>query len=92
MEKVWGNPEFKFPGGESNNMAQARGLRAVLKVIEMYNGKNIVVGTHGNLMVLIMNYFDNTYGYVFWKSLQMPAIYRLRFEDNRFIDCKKILD
>lgn len=38
-----------------------------------------MIGTHGNLMVLIMNYLDSKYDITFWKGLQMPDIYKLTF-------------
>lgn len=72
ITKVWQEPSFCWEGGESNIAAQKRGVDSTLKVIEKYEGKNIVIGTHGNIMVLIMNYFDNNYGFDFWKELSMP--------------------
>jgi len=29
----------------------------------MYEGKNIVIGTHGTALSTIINYYDSTYGY-----------------------------
>ncbi|WHY79870.1 histidine phosphatase family protein [Neobacillus sp. WH10] len=75
ITKVWEEPAFAWEGGESNIIAQKRGVEATLKVLEKYEGKNIVVGTHGNILVLIMNYFDKKYGFSFWKELNMPDIY-----------------
>ena len=56
----------------------------------MYKGKNIVIGTHGNIMALIMNYYDKKYDYLFWKRLNMPDIYELSFEDKELISINKI--
>lgn len=80
--KVWENSSFSWEGGESNIVAQKRGVNALLKVLTEHEGKNIVIGTHGNIMVLIMNYFNKEYGFEFWKVLQMPDIYKLTFEDK----------
>lgn len=79
ITKVWEVPTFSWEGGESNVIAQKRGVEATLKVLERYEGKNIVIGTHGNIMALIMNYFDSKYDYSFWKELAMPDIYKLTF-------------
>ncbi|MFB6469099.1 histidine phosphatase family protein [Cytobacillus sp. Hz8] len=90
VTKVWNELSFSWKGGESNIIAQKRGVEATLKVLKRYEGKNIVIGTHGNIMVLIMNYFDKRYGFGFWKELDMPDIYKLTFdgttlkEVNRF--------
>lgn len=77
-------------GGESNNIAQKRGVEATLNVLEMYSGSNIVIGTHGNIMVLIMNYFNEKYGFNFWKALEMPDIYKLLFDGTTLKQVKRI--
>ncbi|MED5245683.1 MULTISPECIES: histidine phosphatase family protein [Priestia] len=82
ITKVWKDPLFSLAGGESNIIAQQRGIACICNILEKYQGKNIVVGTHGNIMVLIMNYFDAKYDFEFWKSLQMPDIYKLSFEGD----------
>lgn len=44
-----------------------------MHIIDKYKGKRIAIGTHGNIMAIMMNYFDKKYDYSFWKSLSMPA-------------------
>lgn len=90
IEKVWEDYDYSWKDGESNNVAQERGANATLQVLERNLGKNIVIGTHGNIMVLIMNYFDNKYGYDFWKDLEMPDIYKLSFNKMKLIDVQRI--
>lgn len=90
ISKVWADFDFSLDGGESNNVAQVRGVAATVEVLDTYKGKNIVIGTHGNIMVLIMNYFDTKYDVQFWEQLAMPDIYKLTFFDKQLIDVKRI--
>lgn len=90
ITKVWQDFDFSLDGGESNRMAQKRGVNATIQLLEYNDGKNIVVGTHGNLMVLIMNYFDKKYGFNFWKELEMPDIYKLSFNGKELVDVQRI--
>ncbi|MCK0473179.1 histidine phosphatase family protein [Halalkalibacter sp. APA_J-10(15)] len=90
ITKVWEEPTFSWEGGESNIVAQKRGVKAMLKVLETYEGKNIVVGTHGNIMVLMMNYFDEQYGFHFWEGLDMPDIYKLTFDKKNLREVERI--
>ncbi|WP_175639160.1 histidine phosphatase family protein [Metabacillus schmidteae] len=90
ITKVWEIPTFTWEGGESNVNAQKRGIKATLNALEAFEGKNIAVGTHGNIMVLIMNYFDQKYDFSFWKDLEMPDIYKLTFDKKNLIDVNKI--
>ncbi|MBY0121229.1 histidine phosphatase family protein [Bacillus sp. S/N-304-OC-R1] len=80
ITKVWEDNSFSWQGGESNLYSQERGVKAAFHVLEKYNEKNIVIGTHGNIMVLIMNYFDSRFNFKFWKELDMPDIYKLSFD------------
>jgi|SRR5699024_2289987 len=90
ITKVWEEPSFCWEGGESNIIAQRRGVNATFKVLERYEGKNLVVGTHGNIMVLTMNYFDTTYDFNFWKNLDMPDIYKLTFDGKNLKEVNRI--
>ncbi|MFU1884777.1 histidine phosphatase family protein [Bacillus wiedmannii] len=86
LKKVWEDWTFVYEGGESNDVAQRR-MQSILK---KYKGKNIVIGTHGNIMVLLMNYFDSKYDFQFWKTLHMPDVYKLTFDNNCFISAERI--
>ncbi|WP_291583903.1 histidine phosphatase family protein [Clostridium sp. UBA6640] len=83
--KLWTNPSFSFEGGESNIEAQARGVNSLNNILDNYSGKNIAIGTHGNIMVLIMNYYCKNYDFDFWKELKMPDAYKLIFEDKKLL-------
>ncbi|WP_017414004.1 histidine phosphatase family protein [Clostridium tunisiense] len=88
--RVWQDLTFAFEGGESGLEAQLRGVKAILRILREYSGKNIAVGTHGNIMVLIMNYFNKSYGYDFWTTLEMPDIYKLSFDGEKLMEVQRI--
>lgn len=90
IQKVWEDWTFAYEGGESNDVAQKRAVLCMQNILGKYKGKNIVIGTHGNIMVLLMNYFDSKYDFQFWKTIQMPDVYKLTFDKNRFISAERI--
>ncbi|TYS67448.1 histidine phosphatase family protein [Sutcliffiella horikoshii] len=90
ITKVWEKPNFAWEGGESNMGAQARGVKVTHHLLEKYAGKNVAIGTHGNIMVLIMNYFDKQYDFSFWNSLDMPDIYKLTFDGNLLVEVSRL--
>lgn len=92
IAKVWEDYSFSWEGGESNLVAQNRGIRALEKVWTQYEGKNIAIGTHGNIMALIMNDLDQKFDFTFWKKLDMPDIYKLSFVNQRLIEVTRIWD
>jgi 2,3-bisphosphoglycerate-dependent phosphoglycerate mutase len=77
-----------FPGGESSIVAQKRAIEVIIRFIG--TGKKIGIGTHGDIMTLILNYFDKQYEYTFWESTTMPDTYKVRFEGNEFIDVTRM--
>ncbi|MGG0299910.1 histidine phosphatase family protein [Bacillus albus] len=90
MQKVWGDWNYAYEGGESNDVAQRRVVTCMQSILKKYKGKNIVIGTHGNIMVLLMNYFDSKYDFQFWKTLHMPDVYKLTFDNNCFSFAERI--
>ncbi|MCW1939278.1 histidine phosphatase family protein [Bacillus anthracis] len=90
IENVWEDWSFAYEGGESNDVAQRRAVICMQSILKKYEDKNIVIGTHGNIMVLLMNYFDSKYDFQFWKTLHMPDVYKLTFDNNRFISAERI--
>ncbi|MEK3795982.1 histidine phosphatase family protein [Paenibacillus sp. FSL R7-0204] len=90
ITKVWEDFSFAWPGGESNRVAQNRGVQALYKVLQQYKGNSIAIGTHGNMMVLIMNALDKRYDYSFWKQLEMPDIYKLSFHEDKLEGVQRI--
>ncbi|MBM6644573.1 histidine phosphatase family protein [Bacillus sp. RIT809] len=90
IQKVWKDWSFAYEGGESNDVAQRRAVLCMQNILGKYKGKNIVIGTHGNIMVLLMNYFDSKYDFQFWKTLHMPDVYKLTFNSDRLVSAERI--
>ena len=67
ISKVWEDFNFSWEGGESNIVAQKRGIETTYNLLEEYKDKNVVIGTHGNIMVLIMNFLTNNMIFLFGK-------------------------
>ncbi|MDN4493005.1 histidine phosphatase family protein [Ureibacillus aquaedulcis] len=91
IEKVWEDYNFSWEGGESNFVAQKRGVETTFTILEKYKGENIVIGTHGNIMVLIMNFFNGEYDFSFWQNLNMPDIYKLTFDGKVLKSVQRLL-
>jgi 2,3-bisphosphoglycerate-dependent phosphoglycerate mutase len=88
--KLWTDFSFAFPGGESSLKAQTRGVSTLNRILNKYSGSNIVLGTHGNIMVLIMNYYDRNCDYNFWRNLDMPDVYKLSFEGYTLLNIQRL--
>lgn len=88
--KVYKDINFAFPHGESSVEAQNRAVKVIIGILKAYKRKKVVIGTHGDIMTLIMNHFDKQYGFDFWQSTSMPDIYKLEFEEMRLISSTRL--
>ncbi|WP_435166627.1 nucleotidyltransferase family protein [Paenibacillus glycanilyticus] len=92
IRKVWEEEAFSWPGGESNLVAQHRGVQALQSVLRRYQGDTIAIGTHGNLMALMIKAFKPEYGFAFWQQLSMPDIHKLSFNGLAFTHIERVWD
>jgi 2,3-bisphosphoglycerate-dependent phosphoglycerate mutase len=79
---VWQNPGFAHLGGESNLAAQQRGVAVIERLKSAHPGEQIVVATHGNIMALILQHYQPSVDFEFWKALTLPDIYSLDFRKS----------
>jgi len=91
-KQQWNDFDYSLEGGESLNQVQERGIRSLKKVMRKYHSENIIVGTHGTWLGVILNYFDKKYDYNFWKTIKMPDIFLLSFENEnlKYIKQKEV--
>ena len=72
--KQWEDFDYKLPYGESLRQVQERGIKTIEEIVKANNGKTIVIGTHGTFLSVLLNHYEKTCDYKFWKNLQSPAI------------------
>jgi 2,3-bisphosphoglycerate-dependent phosphoglycerate mutase len=90
VRETWRVPTYATANAESNALAQTRGLAEVHRFITRHAGQHVVVATHGNLLALILNGFDPSFGYEFWRELSFPDVYELEFESTALIRVRRI--
>jgi 2,3-bisphosphoglycerate-dependent phosphoglycerate mutase len=85
LERSWSDADFELPGGESGRTAQRRAI-AILDLLRTRHadGGRIVIGSHGNLISLILQALQPEVGYDFHMAMPMPALYRLTHDGLRW--------
>lgn len=82
-ENQWNDFNYRLDGGESLNQTQERGIAAIHTLLDKYSGEDIVVGTHGTILGVILHYYDKKYDYQYWKTLKMPDVFKLAFNGKK---------
>jgi 2,3-bisphosphoglycerate-dependent phosphoglycerate mutase len=76
LEATYEDLDLKFEGGESSREAMDRIVQVVEEAYET-EADNIVIVTHGNIMSLLIRYYQPSFGFEDWKNLGNPDVYRL---------------
>ncbi|MFD6507848.1 histidine phosphatase family protein [Bacillus sp. NPDC060175] len=90
VKKMFSNPDFTLTGGESYVDCQRRVVKILKEIVIDFQGHKIVIGTHGLVMTLMMNYFDNQYGLEFLMNTSKPDVYKLEFKDEQLINIERL--
>ena len=87
FKKRWTDLSFAEDDGESIGAVQKRNIEALNEILEKYDGKNIVIGTHGTALSSIINYYDKSFnGESFMKIIDfMPWILKMEFDGEKFL-------
>ncbi|WP_458126556.1 histidine phosphatase family protein [Paenibacillus sp. Z3-2] len=78
--RLYRDPMYAYPGGESGEQARSRAVAVIERILSKHAGQKIVIGTHGDVMTLIFQHYNSSYGYDFWETTTMPDIYTLEFD------------
>jgi 2,3-bisphosphoglycerate-dependent phosphoglycerate mutase len=85
LERAWADPDFALPGAESGRVAQRRGV-ATLDLLRSRHpdGGRLVLGSHGNLISLVLQALEPAVDLDFHLAMPMPAVYRLTHDGIRW--------
>jgi 2,3-bisphosphoglycerate-dependent phosphoglycerate mutase len=85
LERAWADPDFALPGAESGREAQRRAI-GLLDLLRMRHadGGRLVLGSHGNLISLLLQALEPGVDYAFHLAMPTPAVYRLTHDGLRW--------
>jgi 2,3-bisphosphoglycerate-dependent phosphoglycerate mutase len=85
LQRSWSDADFALPGAESGREAQRRAV-AILDLLRVRHpdGGRLVIGSHGNLISLILQALEPDVGYDFHMAMPMPALYRITHDGLRW--------
>jgi 2,3-bisphosphoglycerate-dependent phosphoglycerate mutase len=81
LARGWADPDFAAPGGESSRAAQRRGMGVLdlLRARHAFGGR-LLVGSHGNLIALILQALEPSVDHAFHLAMPMPAVFHLQHD------------
>ncbi|KGX85236.1 histidine phosphatase family protein [Pontibacillus marinus] len=86
LEKSFTELDQKVHDGESSKEAMDRAISLLYELMDSDEDDDTVLFmTHGNLLALILKYFDDRYGFEEWKRLTNPDLYLVERVDKSWI-------
>lgn len=76
LKKTFSNLDLNFEGGESSREAMNRAISVLNDVLDS-GYKNVAVVTHGNLLSLLLKYYDERIGFKEWEAMSNPDVFQL---------------
>ena len=76
LRETFLDPELCLEGGELSRAAMERGAAALEEALRG-GAMTTAVVTHGNLLVLLLRYFDGRFGFEAWQMLTNPDVFRV---------------
>jgi len=89
LKQTFDDIDLIIEGGESSREATERAINLIREEMEFGKKQNTLLVTHGNLMSLILRYFDESFGFNEWENLTNPDVYRIDIENNQ-INIKRL--
>jgi len=80
-KRQWEDFDYRLPDGESLRQVRQRNIGALQGVLRRYRDKNIVIGSHGTALSMVIHYYQPGFGLEeFYTLAQMPWIVEFRFD------------
>lgn len=82
-QKIMGDRDFKFKGGENITEANIRFDKAIKTIVGDYDACTIVISTHGTVL---SEFLIKQFGFPtdFFFKLSYPDVYEIQYGDDRF--------
>ena len=91
LARQWEDFNYTFSDGECLREVQERNIAALNSVLAEHKGKNIVIGTHATALSVIINYYDNTYGFKDFEDMEdkLPWAVKMSFDALNCVEIEK---
>jgi 2,3-bisphosphoglycerate-dependent phosphoglycerate mutase len=81
LERTYKEEHLKFPGGESTFEAKQR-VHSLIQALQAAGHNSVLFVTHGNLLSLLINLYEPSFGFKEWELLSNPDVYLIDLKNN----------
>lgn len=82
LKATYADMDSRYEGGESSKDGMNRIIQ-VVEEVEKDEAENVIIVTHGNIMSLLLKYYEASFGFEEWKELSNPDVFLLQLGENK---------
>ena len=92
LARQWEDFDYTFSDGENLREVQERNIAALKIILTTHKNKNIVIGTHATALSVMINYYDNSYGFKDFEEMEykLPWVAEMTFNGLECVKIKKV--
>lgn len=81
-KRQWEDFDYKLQDGETLREVQSRNIAALENVVQTYENRNVVIGSHGTALSTIINYYQSAFQFAEFEKIKslMPWIVCFTFD------------
>lgn len=89
----WEDFNYKLTGGEALKEVQDRNIKALKIILEEHREGDIVIGTHGTALSMIINYFNKEFNYIDFERIKdiMPWVVCIEFDGTNLVIIEELV-
>ena len=90
MRRIWSEPSFHYPGGESVIACRRRMEAAITEAVRNHTGEKILIGSHGRSIGAYFSGIIQDFSEDFVRSINLPDVFHLTFDGVRLMEYSRL--
>ena len=85
MDRIWAEPDFCYPGGESVRACRARMDAAIREAVRTHPGEKLLIASHGRSIGAYFSGILEDFREEFVRTINSPDVFHLTFDGEQIV-------
>ena len=85
MDRIWAEPDFCYPGGESVRACRTRMDAAIREAVRNHPGEKLLIASHGRSIGAYFSGILEDFSEEFVRTINLPDVFHLSFDGEQLV-------
>ena len=85
MDRIWAEPDFCYPGGESVRACRTRMDAAIREAVQNHPGEKLLIASHGRSIGAYFSGILEDFSEEFVRTINLPDVFHLTFDGEELL-------